>query len=307
MNLQGCGTALVTPFRADGSIDERALYDLARWQVESGIDWLVACGTTAETPTLDEGEWLEVIRIVADAAQGHVPVWAGCSHNSTKEAIARARTASQIPGITAILSANPWYNKPTQEGQFQHFRAVAQAVKLPVVLYNIPSRSAANLEPATVLRLIEAAPNIEAIKESSGNLVQITELITQAPKEFRVFSGDDGMTLGVIAVGGAGLVSVASNIIPAEMAEMVKAALANEWSAARRINKKYFRLMQALFKETSPGPAKAILAMMGKLEEQYRLPMVPVSAATRAFLERVAGELGLLVHGPQPEGDPRMF
>jgi len=307
MNLQGCGTALVTPFRADGSIDERALYDLARWQVESGIDWLVACGTTAETPTLDEGEWLEVIRIVADAAQGRVPVWAGCSHNSTKEAIARARTASQIPGITAILSANPWYNKPTQEGQFQHFRAVAQAVKLPVVLYNIPSRSAANLEPATVLRLIEAAPNIEAIKESSGNLVQITELITQAPKEFRVFSGDDGMTLGVIAVGGAGLVSVASNIIPAEMAEMVKAALANEWSAARRINKKYFRLMQALFKETSPGPAKAILAMMGKLEEQYRLPMVPVSAATRAFLERVAGELGLLVHGPQPEGDPRMF
>ncbi|HVT97696.1 MAG TPA: 4-hydroxy-tetrahydrodipicolinate synthase [Acidobacteriaceae bacterium] len=307
MNLQGCGTALVTPFRADGSIDERALYDLARWQVESGIDWLVACGTTAETPTLDEGEWLEVIRIVADAAQGRVPVWAGCSHNSTREAIARTRTASQIPGVTAILSANPWYNKPTQEGQFQHFRAVAQAVNLPIVLYNIPGRSAANLEPATVLRLIEAAPNIEAVKESSGNLVQITELITRAPKEFRVFSGDDGMTLGVIGVGGAGLVSVASNIIPAEMAEMVKAALANEWSAARRINKKYFRLMQGLFKETSPGPAKAILAMMGKLEEHYRLPMVPVSDGTRAFLERMAGELGLLVQAPQSEADLRMF
>jgi 4-hydroxy-tetrahydrodipicolinate synthase len=236
-----------------------------------------------------------------------VPVWAGCSHNSTKEAVARARTASQVPGVTAILTANPWYNKPTQEGQFQHFKAVAQAVKLPIVLYNIPGRSATNLEPATVMRLMEAAPNIEAVKESSGNLVQITELITQAPKEFRVFSGDDGMTLGVIGVGGAGLVSVASNIIPAEMAEMVKAALANEWSVARRINKKYFRLMQGIFKETSPGPAKAILAMMGKLEEQYRLPMVPVSAGTRAFLERMAGELGLLVQGPRPEGDLRMF
>jgi 4-hydroxy-tetrahydrodipicolinate synthase len=209
--------------------------------------------------------------------------------------------------VTAILTANPWYNKPTQEGQFQHFKAVAQAVKLPIVLYNIPGRSATNLEPATVLRLMEAAPNIEAVKESSGNLVQITELITQAPKEFRVFSGDDGMTLGVIGVGGAGLVSVASNIIPAEMAEMVKAALANEWSVARRINKKYFRLMQGIFKETSPGPAKAILAMMGKLEEQYRLPMVPVSSTTRAFLERMAGELGLLVQGPRPEGDLRTF
>jgi 4-hydroxy-tetrahydrodipicolinate synthase len=307
MNLQGCGTALVTPFRADGSIDERALRDLARWQVESGIDWLVACGTTAETPTLDEGEWLEVIRIVADAAQGRVPVWAGCTHNSTREAVARARTAAQVAGVSAILSANPAYNKPTQEGQFQHFRAVAQAVKLPVVLYNIPGRSAVNLEPATVLRLIEAAPNIEAVKESSGNLAQITELITQAPRDFRVFSGDDSMTLGVIGVGGAGLVSVASNIIPGEMAEMVKAALANDWPAARRINRKYFRLMQGLFKETSPGPAKAILAMMGKLEELYRLPMVPVSSTTRAFLERMAGELGLLVHAPKGEGDPHLY
>lgn len=307
MNLQGCGTALVTPFRADGSIDERALYDLARWQVESGIDWLVACGTTAETPTLDEAEWLEVIRIIADAAGGKVPVWAGCSHNSTRQAVARARAAAQVEGVTAILSANPWYNKPTQEGQFQHFRAVAQAVKLPVVLYNIPGRSAANLEPATVLRLIDAEPNIEAVKESSGSMLQITELVTQAPKGFSVFSGDDGMTLGVIGVGGAGLISVTANIIPAEMAEMVRAALANEWSAARRINRKYFRLMQGLFKETSPGPAKAVLAMMGRLEEHYRLPMVPVSAGTHAVLERIAGELGLLVHGPKVEGDLHVF
>lgn len=307
MNLQGCGTALVTPFREDGSIDERALYDLARWQVESGIDWLVACGTTAETPTLDEGEWLHVIRIVAEAAGGRIPVWAGCSHNATAQAVARARAAAQVPGVSAILTANPWYNKPTQEGQFQHFKAVAEAVKLPVVLYNIPSRSGVNLEPGTVVRLIETAPNIEAIKESSGNLVQITDLITQAPRSFRVFSGDDGMTLGLLGAGGSGLVSVTSNIIPAEMGEMVRAALAGDWATARRINRKYFRLMQGIFRETSPAPAKAILAMMGKVGEHYRLPMVPVTASTHAFLERLAGELGLLVHGPRPEGDPHLY
>jgi 4-hydroxy-tetrahydrodipicolinate synthase len=293
MELQGCGTALVTPFRADGSVDERALFELARWQVESGIGWLLACGTTAETPTLDEAEWLAVIRIVAEAAAGRVPVWAGCSHNATRQAVARARTAAEMPGVTAILTANPWYNKPTQQGQFEHFKAVAEAVKLPVVLYNIPGRSAANLEPATVVRLIEAAPNIEAVKESSGNLVQITELITLVPEGFRVYSGDDMMTLGVLGVGGAGLVSVVSNLIPAEMAEMVRAALANDWLTARRLNRKYFRLMQGIFRETSPGPVKAILAMMGRIEEKYRLPMVPVSAGTRASLERVAGELGL--------------
>ena len=307
MDLQGCGTALVTPFRADGSIDERALYDLACWQVESGINWLLACGTTGETPTLDEQEWLQTIRIVAEAASGRVPVWAGCTHNATRQAVAKARAAAQIPGVTAILSANPYYNKPTQEGQYEHFKAVANAVKLPVVLYNIPSRSAANLEPATVLRLIEAAPNIEAIKESSGSMVQITELITRAPRSFKVYSGDDTMALGVLGVGGAGLVSVASNLIPADLTAMVRAALANDWATARQLNRKYFRLMQGIFKETSPGPVKAILAMMGRIGENYRMPMVPVSAATHAFLEKMAGELGLLVHGPQPEGDLHLF
>lgn len=307
MDLQGCGTALVTPFRADGSIDERALFDLAQWQVESGIDWLVACGTTAETPTLDDQEWLQVIRIVAEAVGGRVPVWAGCTHNATRQAVAKARAAAQIPGVTAILSANPYYNKPTQEGQYEHFRAVAQAVKLPVVLYNIPGRSAANLEPTTVLRLIDSAPNIQAIKESSGNLVQITELLTQVPRNFRVYSGDDMMTLGILGAGGSGLVSVLSNLVPSEMSQMVKAALGNEWTRARQINRRYYRLMQALFRETSPGPVKAVLAMLGRMGEYYRLPLVPVSASTRSWLERVAGEAGLLVHAPQPEGDQRMF
>jgi len=307
MDLQGCGTALVTPFRADGSIDERALYDLARWQVESGIDWMLACGTTAETPTLDEQEWLQVIQIVAEAAGGRVPVWAGCTHNATRLAVAKARAAAQVPGVTAILSANPYYNKPTQEGQYEHFKAVAGAVKLPVVLYNIPSRSAANLEPATVLRLMEAAPNIEGIKESSGNMVQITELITQAPRSFRVYSGDDLMALGTLGVGGAGLISVVSNLIPTETGQMVRAALGGDWPAARRINRKYFRLMQGIFRESSPAPVKAILAMMGKIDENYRLPMLPVTSATHSFLERMAGELGLLVHAPRAEGALRMY
>jgi len=307
MDVSGCGTALITPFRADGSIDERALFDLAQWQVDSGIDWLVACGTTAETPTLSDEEWLQVIRIIAEAAAGRVPVWAGCSHNATRSAIERTKTAARVPGVTAILTANPYYNKPGQEGQYEHFKAIAHAVKLPVVLYNIPGRTGANLEPATVLRLIEDAPNIAGVKESSGNLPQITELITLAPSSFRVYVGDDNMALGVIGAGGAGLVSVASNEIPAEMAEMVKAALNNEWSIARRINRKYYKLMTANFWETSPGPVKAVMAMMGKIEEHYRLPMVPVSPATRSKLERLVGELGLLVHAPQEDGDLRMF
>lgn len=303
----GCGTALITPFRADGSIDEQALYSLAQWQVESGIDWLVACGTTAETPTLTDDEWPHVVRIIAEAAAGRVPVWAGCTHNSTREAVARARTAASIPGVTAILSAAPYYNKPTQEGLFEHFKAVARATSLPTVLYNIPSRTGVNIEPATVLRLIEASSNIRGVKESSGNLPQIINLITQAPQGFRVYAGDDNMFLGVVAAGGAGVVSVASNEIPVEMAQMVHAALANEWSTARRINRKYFRLMEANFCETSPAPVKAVLSMMGKCGEYYRMPMVPVSGANRARLERIAGELGLLIHAPRPEGDMRMF
>ncbi len=303
----GCGTALVTPFRQDGSLDEHALYSLAQWQVESGIDWLVACGTTAETPALTDDEWLQVLRIVTEAVAGRIPVWAGCSHNATRQAVERARQAERIPGVTAILTANPYYNKPTQEGQFEHFKAIARAVDLPVVLYNIPSRTGVNLEPATVLKLIETAENIRGVKESSGNLPQITELITQAPRDFCVYAGDDNMALGVIGVGGAGLVSVASNQIPSEMAELIHAALSNDWNTARRLNRKFYRLLLANFWETSPGPVKAIMSMMGKLGENYRLPMVPVAPATRAKLERVAGELGLLVHGPQPEGDLRMY
>ena len=307
MDLIGCGTALVTPFRADGAIDEQALYALVQWQIESGINWLVACGTTAETPSLNDEEWLRVIRIVTEAAAGRVPVWAGCTHNATREAVQRARIAAQVPGVTAILTANPYYNKPGQEGQYQHFKAVANAVKLPVVLYNIPSRTGTNLEPATVLRLIQDAPNIAGIKESCGSLPQITELVTQAPRSFNVYIGDDNMALGAIGIGAVGLVSVASNEIPAEMVLMIESALTGDWPVARQINRKYFRLIQANFWETSPAPVKAVMAMMGRISEHFRLPMVPVSQATRSRLERLVGELGLLVHAPQEEGNYRMF
>jgi 4-hydroxy-tetrahydrodipicolinate synthase len=296
----GCGTALVTPFREDGSLDEQALCALVQWQIESGIDWLVACGTTAETPTLSDDEWEQVLRVVAEAAAGRVPVWAGCTHNATRQAVERARIASLVPGVTAILSANPYYNKPTQAGQFEHFKAVAQAVELPVILYNIPSRTGVNLEPDTILHLAELQQNIRGVKESSGNLPQITELITRSPDGFHVYAGDDNMALGVIGAGGSGLVSVASNEIPAEMTQMIRAALENDWPRARALNRKYFRLMQANFLETSPGPVKAVMAMMGRIGEHYRLPLLPVSAATHARLERLTSELGLLADQPSP-------
>ena len=292
MELSGCGTALITPFRQDGALDEAALARLVNWQIESGINFLVPCGTTGEASTLNEAEHLRVVEVVVNAAAGRVPVFAGCTHNATSEAVARAKKLANVAGVTGLLTANPYYNRPGQEGQYQHFRAIAEAVDLPVLLYNIPSRTGANLEPATVLRLA-TIPNILGVKESSGNLAQITELIAQAPNDFKVFSGDDGITLPVLALGGAGLVSVASNAIPAQMAQMVGAALTGDWSVARAINAKYLRLMQAHFLEPSPAPVKAVLALMGRCEESLRLPMVPVSEGLRQKLKVLLGELGL--------------
>jgi 4-hydroxy-tetrahydrodipicolinate synthase len=306
MELMGCGTALVTPFRRDGSVDEPALHALVNWQIENGISFLVPCGTTGEASTLSEAEWLRVVELVVGTTGGRVPVFAGCTHNATHEAVARAHKLSKIHGLTGILSANPYYNRPGQEGQYLHFRAVAEATKLPVLLYNIPGRTGTNLEPATVLRLAEIE-NIIGIKESSGNITQITELLTNAPRSFKVFAGDDGMALPVIALGGAGLISVASNAIPAQMSAMVGAALENDWAAARRINRQFFRLMQAHFWEPSPAPVKAVLALLGHGVDVLRLPMVPVSAATRRKLETVVGELGLLAGVAANGEDLRMF
>jgi 4-hydroxy-tetrahydrodipicolinate synthase len=296
MTLSGCGTALVTPFHGDGSLDEETLGKLVQWQIDRGIRFLVACGTTAETPTLSHDEWLRVIGVVAETAAGRVPVLAGCTHNATREAVDRAREAASVPGVSGLLTANPFYNKPGQEGQYRHFRAIAEAVPCPVVLYNIPSRTGANLEPATILRLAQDVPNIRGVKESSGNLQQIAELIHLLPQSFTVLAGDDLMALPVIALGGAGLVSVASNEIPGEMARLVAAAIDGDWTTARALNRRYFPLITANFWESSPGPVKCVMAMMGRLEENYRLPIVPVTSATRQKLATLAEELDLVVN-----------
>jgi 4-hydroxy-tetrahydrodipicolinate synthase len=293
LKLRGCGTALVTPFKADGSIDERSLRSLVEWQVESKIDFLVPCGTTGETPTLSHDEWLRVIDITIEVVNGRVPIVAGATSNSTPEAVAKAKEVATRKGVNAILTASPYYNKPTQEGQFQHFKAIAEAVDKPLVLYNVPGRTAVNIEPSTLARLAEI-PNIAAVKEASGNIAQIAEVCSVVPAGFSVLSGDDAVTLPVISLGGVGVISVASNEIPREMAELTRAALANDWEKSRSLNKKYLGLMQANFLESNPMPVKAVLAMMGKLEENFRLPMLPVKKETKAKLEKIASELGLL-------------
>jgi 4-hydroxy-tetrahydrodipicolinate synthase len=292
MELSGCGTALVTPFCSDGSIDEAALVALVEWQIASGIELLVPCGTTGEAATLTEDEWLRVISLTCATAAGRVPVFAGCTHNATAVAVAKAQQLESIAGLTGILTANPYYNRPGQEGQYRHFKAIAEAVSLPVLLYNIPGRTGANLEPPTVLRLAEI-PNLVGIKESSGNLAQITELLTRAPASFKVFAGDDGLALPILAVGGAGLISVASNVIPGPMARMVRAALDGDWETARGINRTYFSLMQAHFWEPSPSPVKAVLSLLGRGANVLRLPMVPVTEATRERLKALVEQLGI--------------
>jgi 4-hydroxy-tetrahydrodipicolinate synthase len=303
METIGCGTAIVTPFRADGSVDEPALWALVNWQIESGIDFLVACGSTGEAATLDEEEWLRTVRLVIDAAAGRVPVWAGCTHNCTRVLVRLAAQLRRVPGVAAVLSANPYYNKPTQEGQFQHFLALAREVDpLPVCVYNVPGRTAANLEPETVARLAAAAGNIQAIKEASGKLTQFAELSHILPREFKIFSGDDNLALAAIAVGANGLISVASNETPAEVARMIRAALDNNWDEARELERRYSRLFEANFWESNPGPVKTVLNLMGRCGDTVRLPLVPPAAATRAKLELLAGELGLLKHVPIPAG-----
>lgn len=302
MQLRGCGTALVTPFRQDETIDETALRNLVSWQIESGIDFLVPCGTTGETPTLSHEEWRRVIEITIETGAGRVPILAGATSNATHEAVAKAKELAAIPGVDAVLTASPYYNKPTQEGQYRHFRAIAEAIDKPIILYNVPGRTSANLEPSTVARLA-AVPNIAGVKEASGNMSQIAEVCNVVPENFLVFSGDDAITLPVIALGGVGIISVASNEIPHEMAEMTRAALNNDWDTARRIHRKYLTLMQTNFIESSPLPVKAVLSMMGKIEEVYRLPLLPMRRDTRSRLQKVAMEAGVVTKAAAPAAD----
>jgi 4-hydroxy-tetrahydrodipicolinate synthase len=294
MNLRGCGTALITPFKSNGAVDEAAVRALVAWQVESKIDFLVPCGTTGETPTLSREEWLRVIEITIEVVAGRVPIVAGATSNSTADAVEKAKTVARIRGVDAILTASPYYNKPTQEGQYQHFKAIAEAVDKPLVLYNVPGRTGANIEPATAARLAKIG-NIIAIKEASGNISQMADLLNAVPESFLVLSGDDAVTLPLIALGGVGVISVVSNQIPQEMSELTRAALNNDWATARKLQRKYLPLMQANFIESNPMPVKAVLAMMGRIEENYRLPMVRVKPETRARLEKIAAEAGLLV------------
>src|SRR2546421_11576410 len=236
--LRGCGTALVTPFKSDGSIDESCLRKFIEWQIESRIDFLVPCGTTGETPTLTHDEWLRVIDIAIEVNKGRVPICAGATSNNTREAVEKAKEVASRKGVDYILTASPYYNKPTQEGQYQHFKAMAETVRKPLLLYNVPGRTGANIEPATLARLAQI-PNIMGVKEASGNIGQIAEVFHAVPESFLVFSGDDAITLPVIALGGVGIISVASNEIPREMAEMTRAALANDWPTARRLQRRY--------------------------------------------------------------------
>lgn len=295
----GCGTALVTPFREDSSIDEQALVSLVNWQIESGINFLVACGSTGEAATLNDEEWLHVVRLVVETAAKRVPVWAGCTVNSTREAVAKAEKLAKVPGVDAMLTASPYYNKPSQEGQYVHFRAMAEAVApLPVVLYNIPGRTAVSILPDTVVRLAHDVPNIIAIKDSGGNLAQTARMIHALPANFRVYCGDDNLALPFLSIGASGLISVAANEVPTEFSEMVNAGIQGDWDTARKLNKKYFPLMEANFLESNPAPAKAVLAMMGRMKEYCRLPLMAPSRETKARLEKIASELGLLAHAP---------
>ena len=291
--LKGCGTALVTPFSSDGSaIDEAALRRLLRYQIESGIHFLVPCGTTGENPTLSHEEALRVVEItVSEAKPAQVPVYAGAGGNNTFKIIELAREFERL-GVDGILSVSPYYNKPTQEGLYQHYRAISSGVPLPIIVYNVPGRTGSNVEPATIARLAEI-DNIVAVKEASGNITQMAEIANIVPDGFALLSGDDAITLPLMALGGVGIISVASNEVPGEMAKMVNAALRGDLIEARRRHRRLFPLMQINFIESSPIPVKAALAMMGLIEESYRLPLVPMRAENKAKLRDVLEKLGV--------------
>src|ERR1700676_4180324 len=269
----GCGTAMVTPFQKDLSLDEEALRVLIRRQIAGGINFLVPCGTTGESPTLSHQEHLRIVAITIEEAKGKVPVLGGAGGYDTHKVIEMAREIERL-GADGILSVSPYYNKPTQEGLFQHYKAIASAVSLPIILYNIPGRTGVNIEPATVNRLSEI-DNIIGVKEASGNIAQMAALIDNLPEQFLVLSGDDGITLPLMSVCGRGLISLVSNEIPTEMTRLAQFCLANDFAAAREIHRRYFRLMEANFVETNPVPVKAALALMGLIEPVFRLPLVP--------------------------------
>jgi len=288
----GVGTALVTPFRKDGSVDEAAVRHLARRQIDGGVHFVSPVGTTGEAPTLSHSEKLRVIELVVEENNGRLPVLAGAGGYDTRETIALIRDIEKV-GADGILSVTPYYNKPTQEGLYQHYKAIAESTRLPIVLYNVPGRTGVNVEVATTVRL-SAIENIVGIKEASGSVVQMSEIFAQAPDDFILLSGDDPLTVAAMAVGGRGVISVASNLAPSEMAQIVEMAENGDYAGARKLHSWLLPLCQVNFVESNPIPVKAAMAAMGLLEENYRLPMVPPSPAAREKVLRVLQNLKML-------------
>ena len=287
----GCGTALVTPFKRDGSLDETGVSRLAKRQIDAGIHFLVPCGTTGEVPTLTDEEQVRIVELVVREAKGRVPVLAGAGGYNTHEVIEAGRRM-RAAGADGILSVTPYYNKPTPEGLFQHYQAIAEGVGLPIIVYNVPGRTGCNVDPATLTRLA-TIPNVAGVKEASGNVTQMCEICATVPADFIVLSGDDALTLPLMAIGGRGIVSVASNEIPAEMSRMVEFAERGDFAAARAEHQRLLPLMQINFVESNPIPVKSAMATLGLLEEVYRLPMVPPRPASKQKIEAVLHQLGI--------------
>src|SRR5215475_3608316 len=283
--FQGTGTALVTPFKRDGAIDEAALRRLVDFQIAEGIDMLLPCGTTGEGATLDSAETERVVSIVIEQAKRRVPVIVGAGSNSTAKAIQQTKAAKKL-GADGVLSVGPYYNKPTQQGFYEHFKAIAEAEDIPIIVYNVPGRTGSNIEAKTMLRLAEV-PNIVAVKEASGNFGQIMDILRDRPPDFRVLSGDDAIALAMVAMGGDGIISVVSNEAPGMMTDIVDAGLAGNLKRAREAHYRLLPLMNANFLESNPIPVKAALAMMGFIEENYRLPLVAMTPANREKLQRI--------------------
>lgn len=289
--LQGCGTAIVTPFHSDGSIDEPALRSFVRWQVESGMHMVVACGSTGEAVTLTPAEHRRVVEITVEEVNGRIPVIAGAGSNDTQKAIATSRDMQSV-GATHLLHVTPMYNKPPQRALLAHFRAIADACDLPIMLYNVPGRTSVNMEAATTLELAADARFV-AVKEASGSLAQIATIIRERPAGFGVFSGDDGFTLAVMAHGGDGIISVVSNVVPAVMVQLTEACARGDFAAARAIDAQLAPVIDACFVESNPIPAKAMLSMMGRMQDQLRLPLVPLADTLRPRLRGVLEQAGV--------------
>jgi 4-hydroxy-tetrahydrodipicolinate synthase len=288
----GAGTALITPFTRGGELDEAAVRRLGRRQIDAGIHFLAPCGTTGENPTLSAQERLRIVEILAEEAGGHVPILAGAGGYNTKAVVELVRNLTKA-GATGFLSVTPYYNKPTQEGLYQHYRTIAESTSLPIVVYNVPARTGVNVEVATIVRLA-AIQNVVGVKEASGNMQQMCEICSSVPADFLVLSGDDGLAVPLMAVGGRGVISVLSNEVPAEVVQMVEAAERGDFAAARSLHHRMMPLMLANFIESNPGPVKAAMAAMGLVEESYRLPIVAPKPESKERIVRILKDLGLL-------------